>query len=100
MLKMIRVTGASLSPMYQDGDYVLVVTIPFFLNRIRVGNIIVFRQEYYGLMIKKVEEISSNGAMFFVLGTQANSTDSRKFGRIMREDIIGKVVWHIRKHAL
>jgi nickel-type superoxide dismutase maturation protease len=100
MLKMIRVTGVSLSPIYRDGDYVLVVTIPFFLSRIRVGDIVVFRQEYYGLMIKKVEEITENGNMFFVVGTHQDSTDSRRFGQVMRQDILGKVLWHVRKPSL
>ncbi len=100
MLKMIRVTGESLSPLYQDGDYVLVVTIPFFLRRIKAGDFIVFRQEFYGLMIKKVKEISSDGTRYFVVGTQKDSADSRKFGWIIEEDIIGKVLWNFRKHSL
>jgi signal peptidase I len=99
MLKMIRVTGASLSPVYLDGDYVLVVTIPFFLKRIKAGDVVVFRQEYYGLMIKKVREISNDGTRYFVVGTQKDSADSRNFGWIIKEDIIGKVLWNFRKHS-
>jgi nickel-type superoxide dismutase maturation protease len=93
MLKFIKVTGESLSPDYQEGDYVMVVTFPFLsLNR---GDIIVFRHPVYGTMIKKISHEDPEG--FYVIGNHPNSIDSRQFGSICRDDILGKVIWHIKK---
>lgn len=100
MLQVIRVTGKSLSPEYQEGDFVLVVKIPFFLRSIRPGDMVVFRQIAYGMMIKRVERIDPEGDLVYVLGLHPDSTDSRQFGPIPRRDILGKVLWHIRKPGL
>ncbi len=97
MLRVIKVTGESLSPEYQEGDYVVVTTIPFFLNRIRVGDIIVFRQSPYGTMIKRVERLLPEGRQYFVVGAHPQSVDSRQFGPVPREALIGKLIWHIPK---
>jgi signal peptidase I len=93
MLKFIKVTEESLSPDYQEGDYVMVVTFPFlYLKR---GNIVIFRNPVYGTMIKKIAHEDPEG--FYVVGTHPNSIDSRQFGSINRRDILGKVIWHIKK---
>jgi len=99
MLGLLKVTGESLSPDYQEGDFVLLLKIPFFLNRLKRGDIVVFKQSYYGIMIKRVEWQSQDGEQVFVLGTHPESADSRKFGLICRGDLIGKVIWHIKKRA-
>ena len=95
MLRVIKVTGESLSPEYQEGDYVVVATIPFFLHRIRAGDVIVFRQSQYGTMIKRVEHVLEEGRQYFVVGAHPQSVDSRQFGPVSREALIGKLVWHI-----
>ena len=97
MLRFLRVTGNSLLPMYQDGDFVLVSKIPYLFSRSRQGDIIAFSHEAYGKMIKQVEAVSTDKDEIWVTGTQDNSVDSRHFGPITKEDVLGKVVWHIRK---
>ena len=99
MLRVIKVTGDSLSPEYREGDYVVVATIPFFLNRIQVGDVIVFRQPTYGTLIKKVAQVEGAGNQFFVVGEHPYSVDSRQFGPITRQALIGRVIWHIPKPA-
>lgn len=97
MLRVIKVTGESLSPEYQEGDYVVVTTIPFFLNRIRAGDIIVFQQSPYGTMVKRVEQVLQEGKQYFVIGAHPQSVDSRQFGPVSKEALIGKLIWHIPK---
>ena len=41
MLGFFKVTGNSLSPDYQEGDFVLLLKIPFFLNRLKEGDIVI-----------------------------------------------------------
>jgi nickel-type superoxide dismutase maturation protease len=100
MIRFLKVTGESLSPLFQDGDYVLVAKFPFLLRRIRPGDIVVFRQVDYGTLIKRVERLSPDGDELFVKGTHELSTDSRRFGAVHRSDLIGKVIWSIHKKRL
>jgi len=92
MLKFIKVTGSSLYPEYKEGDYVMVITVPFL--PFKKGDTIVFQQSEYGVMIKHIEKIDSDKIL--VTGTHPNSVDSRQFGPIDRINVIGKVVWHIK----
>jgi type IV secretory pathway protease TraF len=50
-------------------------------------------------MIKKVERIDQGTGELFVIGSHDSSVDSRHFGPIGREALVGKVIWHIRKPA-
>ena len=97
MFKLIKVTGASLSPDYLEGDYVLIVSSPFFLKQIRVGDTIVFRRPDYGTLIKRVLDVSPDQSAYFVVGTHPNSLDSRHFGPVSGRELYGKVIWHIKK---
>lgn len=93
MLKFIKVKGDSLSPDYQEGDYVMILTYPFFL--FKRGDTIVFRHSDYGRMIKKIDRRDRDS--IYVVGTHPNSIDSRRFGPIDRGAVAGKVIWHIKK---
>lgn len=93
---MMKVTGHSLSPFFQAGDFVLIAGIPCLLRRIKAGDIVVFRQAEYGTLIKRVERITPDGQQIFVIGENLDSTDSRTFGPIRPDDLIGKVIWHIK----
>ena len=97
MLKLLKITGNSLTPEYQEGDFVLVAKIPFFLDRLKTGDAVVFTHPAYGQMIKLVEHVDQPGKMVFVIGTHANSLDSRHLGPIPRAELQGKVICHIKK---
>ena len=97
MLRLIRVTGISLEPVYREGDFVLALKIPFFVRPPRPGEAVIFRHPDYGLMIKQVQSLTPDGEAIFVVGTHPDSTDSRKFGPISKDDLLGRVIWHIRK---
>lgn len=94
MFRFIKVTGNSLSPSYQEGDYVLIGTCSFFFG-INVGSNIVFTHPDYGLLIKRVTRIHPSGDYYEVRGTHPQSVDSRIFGLIPKKYLVGKVLWHI-----
>jgi signal peptidase I len=96
MLRFLKVTGDSLAPEYQEGDFVLVSKIPFYLVPPSPGDVIAFRQPGYGLLIKRIQNIAPDGGLN-VIGNRPDSIDSRVFGTVRRTDIIGKVIWHILK---
>jgi nickel-type superoxide dismutase maturation protease len=95
VFQILKVTGESLSPFFVQGDYVLVVKIPFILRRLKPGDVIVFRHPAYGVMIKRLEWFSDDGKELFVLGSHPDSNDSRSFGPVPRHWLIGKVIWRI-----
>ncbi len=97
MLRILRVTGESLLPEYKEGDYVVITTLPFFFDSIKRGDTVIFRQAPYGTMMKYVEAVDARAGELFVVGSHPQSVDSRHFGAIHQSDLIGKVLWHIRK---
>ncbi|MCP4139205.1 MAG: S26 family signal peptidase [Chloroflexi bacterium] len=82
-----------MSPEYQDGDFVLL--IKFFRGKIKKGDVIVFKHQLYGTLIKAVEKITDEGV--YVLGTGENSLDSRRLGPVNPLSVQGRVIWHIRR---
>jgi type IV secretory pathway protease TraF len=97
MFKVLKVSENSLSPVYQEGDYVVISTIPLLFGAPRRGDVVVFRHAVYGTLIKMVEAVAPGGEELRVVGTHADSVDSRHFGPISRQDVVGKVIWHIKK---
>ncbi len=92
MLKIFKIKGYSLSPILEEGDYVLVLKKFFNLKE---NDIVLFKHHKYGTLIKKIERVISSDK-YFVVGTHKESTDSRIFGEIDRKSIIGKVVFKIK----
>ncbi len=96
MLRLLRVRGDSLAPEYSQGDFVLISKVPYLFIPASPGDVIAFRQPGYGLLIKRIQNIKPQGEVI-VIGNHPESVDSRVFGPIRWSDIIGKVIWHIRK---
>ncbi|MBC8333777.1 MAG: peptidase S24 [Anaerolineales bacterium] len=93
MFRIMRITGDSMSPDYQDGDFVFLMNL--FRGRIKRGDVIVFINQLYGTLIKRVEKITDEG--IYVLGTGENSLDSRRLGPVNPAAVQGKVIWHIHR---
>ena len=97
MLRLLKVSGNSLSPVYQNGNFMLVAKIPLLFNNLHRGEVIAFHHDTYGTMIKLIDDISTDGERIGVTGFHQNSVDSTQFGPIGRDAVIGKVIWHIKK---
>ncbi len=95
MVRFLRVEGDSLHPRYRQGDYVLVGSTPFPTRRIKPGDVVAFRHPIHGTLIKLVDSAGPEG--YHVVGTHPQSVDSRHFGPVRREALIGKVLWHVRQ---
>ena len=93
MFRILRIHGESMSPEYQSGDFVLLVK-PFG-GRVKRGDVIVFENQFYGTLIKRVEKVANAG--IYVVGAGENSLDSRRLGPINPNAVQGKVIWHIRR---
>ena len=82
-----RVVGDSMRPAFRPGQ--LVVVAPG--RQLHVGDVVMIRHE--GLeKIKRIARLQE--ARVYVLGDNpAASTDSRNFGWVGLESVVGKVVW-------
>jgi signal peptidase I len=99
IFQVIKVSGRSLDPLYQDGDFVFVSEIPILLSGIRPGDAVIFRHPTLGKLIKLVERVEQGGSRIFVVGLDPESRDSRTFGAVPRALVLGKVIGHIRGPA-
>jgi signal peptidase I len=97
MLRIIRVSGFSLLPDYDHGDFVVTSKIPVLLKRLRPGDVIVFNQPGYGRLIKRIERVRPERGEVFVVGSHSSSVDSRQFGAVRLSDVTGKVILHVRR---
>ncbi len=87
MLARFRVTGHSMEPHFHEGDYIIVRKF----GTPRVGDVVVV--DYSGRkMLKRVLEIENNR---YVLRGD-NQHDSKNYA-VSRKQIIGKLLWHIRR---
>ena len=98
MFRILKVTGGSMSPDFKEGDFVVLTTIPFFLNRLKIGDNIVFDHKFYGTLIKRIASFDPETAEAYVEGTSSNSLSSLRLGTIRRKAIWGKVIAHFSKH--
>ncbi len=59
--------------------------------RLKKGDLVAFKKQGKD-MIKRIQKI--HGQEYFVIGdNKTESTDSRNFGSISKDQIIGKVIW-------
>ncbi|MBE3144220.1 MAG: S26 family signal peptidase [Planctomycetes bacterium] len=98
MFSLLKVEGNSLEPIVLEGDFVIASKIPFFIRPVQAGDLIVFQHVLYKMMIKLVERYEPETGDIYVAGTQSGSIDSRIFGPIRMRDVVGKVIWHIKRN--
>ncbi|RPI88385.1 MAG: S26 family signal peptidase [Chloroflexi bacterium] len=97
MCRLLKISGNSLYPVYQEGDFVMISKISLFFKPVKRGDILVFRHAYYGTLIKQADHVLPGGKEVFVLGTGEQSIDSRSFGPVKIRDLDGRVIHHIKK---
>ncbi len=82
-----------MSPTLKYGDTVLVNKLSFLLKPPKKGGIVAVRDPRDGkILIKRISKIE-NGEYFVLGDNKKESTDSRKFGMLDRQSIIGKVIY-------
>ena len=90
-VRRIEVSGASMLPAFEPGDRVVVVRA----GRIRPGDAVACAdpRDPVRIMVKRVASVTDD-ARYVVLGDNAAaSTDSRHFGPIGIDSIIGRLVY-------
>lgn len=95
MISYFVVKGQSMEPLYKEGDFVLLDKLSYLMFRPRLGDIVVLRhpQEERRLILKYVilEKMEGDRLLYWVEGVnKEGSSDSRSFGWVPREMILGK----------
>ena len=89
-----RVEGSSMSPLIENGSLILVRKVPDRFFRAEEGDILVFRNPENGRPnVKRCTAVDSGG-IFLVGINLAGSTDSRHYGRVSPDRILGKVLFY------
>ncbi len=91
-LKVVKVEGNSMFPYLKNGQFVIIRKT----KKIKVGDVICFHdpENEGNLLIKRVQASSEDH--YFVIGDNLpNSRDSRHFGMIPSETIIGKLLFKV-----
>ena len=83
------VSGNSMLPTLNPGQDVLALC---WLYKLEVGDVVVVKKNGKE-MIKRIQKVHDRE--YFVEGdNKLESTDSRNFGPIRKDQIIGKVIWY------
>lgn len=88
-----KIAGKSMHPVLHDEDGVLVNRVAYLFGSPKIGDIVVAREPRDGkIIIKRVIKIENS--KYHIEGdNKTASTDSRDFGLIDKDDIIGKVIF-------
>ncbi len=95
-LSLYRVSGDSMRPAFCEGDFV----ITWQTHRLKIGDVITVNHPRYGLIIKRISQIdrSSDLPSLTLNGDNRRlSTPSDALGVVSIEQVLGKVLWHIKQ---
>lgn len=97
-LSRFRVADSSMEPTLHPGDYVIVNRWAYRRRAPRDGDLVVLRdpQDSERFLVKRVARVDPSGAVLVGGDNEALSRDSRAFGPVEREAIVGKVVLRAR----
>lgn len=94
-----KIDDRSMEPVFKQGDYVLVNKLSYIFKKPSKNDVIVLRhpKEKNKFLIKRISLVT-NSDEYFVIGDNKDfSRDSRHFGSVKRDSIIGKVLLHFKQ---
>ena len=94
MLKLVKVTGNSMSPTLEDGDYVL-IRKPRRQRKLTLGLIYVINHSELGRIIKRLGDMKHDRCFF--IGDNPSSTPSTVIGAVESSRVIGQVILAVGK---
>lgn len=90
-LSRFKISGHSMEPLIKNKSTVLATNVLYLFTSPKVNDIIIFEKnkKYF---VKRISNIKNK--KYFVIGdNMKDSLDSRKFGSILRNQILGKVIF-------
>lgn len=77
-----------MEPKLKNGSFFMASTVPYFIRKPRIGDIIIFKHENKRI-VKKIIKIEND--KYYIDGE--NLKDSKDFGPIRRKDILGMLIF-------
>lgn len=102
----VKVSGSSMSPTFMPGDWLLIKEIKGKSHPLKVNSVYLINDpERPGIkLLKRVKEIEADEVVgektqftYWFEGDHPSSTDSRKWGWLTEDKVIGKVLIRYRK---
>ncbi len=91
-----KVVGKSMEPSYHEGDYLLINRLAFYLRSPRKEEVVLLKDpRTERAVLKRIQDVKKQ--RYSVRGDNPDhSTDSRTFGWVRLENILGTVLFQIR----
>lgn len=93
MIRLYKVSGISMEPVFREGEYVLAETLSYLFKNPAIGELVIAESPIDGRkLLKRIVEIRGNS--YFLEGdNKVHSADSRDFGAVKKDEILAKV-WY------
>lgn len=92
LLSIFKIQGHSMEPNFHQGDVIVISNILYLFKNPQSGDVILFKdKDSKKQILKRITQIK--GEKYIVKGD--NIKDSKEFGEISREEILGKVIYQI-----
>jgi nickel-type superoxide dismutase maturation protease len=84
-----------MEPTLREGDQVIASPLPYLLGRPSVGDLVVLRHPFENrFLVKRISRV--DGPQISLMGDNKQlSTDSRDFGSVSADHIVGKVLFRL-----
>ena len=93
LLLKFKIQGHSMEPTIKNGQTVLVSSLPYIFKKPKVNDVIAL-ENGNKILIKRI--LKMNAQEVFIAGDNLeDSLDSRKFGMVSKNKILGKVIYKV-----
>ncbi len=97
----VKVSGSSMSPAYNQGDWLLVRGLSGKKHTLKIGSVYLIQDPNRPgvVLLKRVKESRMEHGVnrYWVEGDNSNSEDSKKWGWLEDEQFFGKVILKYRR---
>ena len=83
-----------MEPLLKNGDVILISGLLYLFKNPKINDIVAFKEKNGEVLIKRIKEVK-NGKLFVSGDNKNDSLDSKDFGYISKEFIIGKLIYKL-----
>ncbi len=97
-IRRFEIKDRSMEPQFREGDFVIASSLSYILKLPKVGDVVVARHpsKREMVVITRIAERTCDGRYVLVGDNASFSTESREFGPVAQNDIIGEVLLHVK----